>query len=83
MKDSKPVTTPRTGIQGSLDPCDRMQYMQFLGSVMFLMIGTRPDIADTVNLLSRALKEPTEAHWVAAKRLLRYIAGTKDLGLEF
>lgn len=83
MQECKPVGTPCTGIDSNSDPFDKSYYMQLLGSVMFLMIGTRPDIAYTVNLLSRALKDPTQAHWTAGKRLLRYIAGSKDLGLEY
>lgn len=83
MQDCKPVNTPCTGIDSNTEPFDKTYYMQLLGSVMFLMIGTRPDIAYTVNLLSRALKDPTHAHWIAGKRLLRYIAGSRNLGLEY
>lgn len=50
---------------------------------MYLMIGTRPDISYIVGKLSQFLERPTEAHWKAAKRVLKYLRGTTDYGLVF
>ena len=44
---------------------------------------TRPDISYAVRLLSRFMHAPKESHWKETKRVLRYIRGTLDLGLEF
>ena len=86
MHESKPVSTPFTKLDSSEeanDEVDKELYMKFLGSVMFLSVGTRPDISYAVNVLARAMQQPTKAHWTAAKHLLRYISGSRDLGLTY
>jgi hypothetical protein len=46
-----------------------------------LSTRTRPDIAATVGVLSRQVSDPRPVHWMALKRLLRYLKGTMDLEL--
>jgi histone deacetylase 1/2 len=43
---------------------------------------TRPDISFAVNKVCQFLSQPTEAHWEAVKRILRYVKGTLDTGLR-
>ena len=50
---------------------------------MYLMVGTRPDLAYSVSVLSRTLDCSTEDDVVKLKRVLRYIAGTCDLGIVY
>ena len=50
---------------------------------MYLANCTRPDIAFAVNLLARHSADPTRHHWTGVKCILRYLNGTKDLGLFF
>ncbi|XP_067209204.1 uncharacterized protein [Linepithema humile] len=50
---------------------------------MYLAVGTRPDISFSVSVLSQFLENPSEVHWKAAKRTLRYIAGTYNIEIEF
>lgn len=86
MEDSKPMSTPLTKVDTSEEAsqeADRELFMQFLGSVMFLAVGTRPDLSFAISTLSRAMQQPTVGHWVAAKHLLRYLSGTRNLGLTF
>jgi hypothetical protein len=45
---------------------------------MWAAVATRPDIAFAVSLLSQFLENPSMIHWNAAKRVLRYLKGTKD-----
>jgi hypothetical protein len=65
-----------------LVPANKSIYQQLVGSLMHLMIGTRPDIANAVNIVSRFAANPSEAHMEAAKRILRYIKGTVDFKLH-
>ena len=58
-------------------------YLSLIGALMYLANSTRPDIAFAVNLLARHSAAPTKRHWVGGKQILRYLNGTKDLGLFF
>ena len=57
-------------------------YKQIVGSLMYLT-ATRPDIMHAVSVISRYMECPTEIHLLAAKRILRYLQGTKEFGLFF
>jgi hypothetical protein len=57
-------------------------YKQLVGSLMYL-IATRPDLMYVVCLISRFMANPTEIHLQAAKRVLRYLKGTVDLGIFY
>ena len=65
----------------SADSEDRKRYQRAVGSLMYLMLCTRPDIAYAVSQLSRFAANPSEKHHAALKRLLRYLKGTSDYGL--
>lgn len=45
------------------------------------MAYTRPDIAYSINRLSQFMHRPTDVHWLAVKRILRYLAGTLSHGI--
>ncbi|CCE29311.1 uncharacterized protein CPUR_03004 [Claviceps purpurea 20.1] len=62
---------------------DREWYAKAIGSVMYLMLGTRPDIAFAVSCLSRFMSNPTNTHISGVKRLFRYLNGTQDLQLVY
>lgn len=80
MLEAKPVTTPMatspklTLLSGTVldNPRD---FRMVVGSLQYLAF-TRPDIAYSVNRLSQFMHRPTDEHWQAAKRILRYLAGT-------
>lgn len=85
MLDAKEVTTPMatfpklTLLSGTaLD--DPREYRMVLGSLQYLAF-TRPDIAYSVNRLSQFMHRPTDIHWQAAKRILRYLRGTLSHGI--
>jgi hypothetical protein len=50
---------------------------------MYLMVGTRPDIAFAVGVVSRTLESPSPRDWSKVKRIMRYLRGTTDLGLTY
>ncbi len=61
----------------------RVKYQFAVGSLMYLMLGTRPDLAFAVSQVSRYSANPTDAHWTAVQKIFRYIKHTKDLRLAF
>ncbi|KAL0345620.1 UNVERIFIED_CONTAM: Retrovirus-related Pol polyprotein from transposon TNT 1-94 [Sesamum radiatum] len=65
------------------DSVSQADYAKIIGSVMFLMNYTRPDIAYAVSRLSRYTHNPNKDHWDALRRLLRYLKGTMNLCLHF
>jgi hypothetical protein len=61
----------------------KVPYREAIGSLMYLAVGTRPDIAFAVSTLSQYLENPGKPHWEAAKRVFRYLLGTRDLSLVY
>lgn len=57
-------------------------FKQLIGSLMYLSV-TRPDIAFVVCLLSKFMTDPKVSHMAAAKRVLRYVKGTMNLGVFY
>ncbi|KAK9684337.1 hypothetical protein RND81_10G203400 [Saponaria officinalis] len=87
MKDCNPVSTPvECGMKLHKDikgkKVDGTLYKQIVGSLMYLT-ATRPDIQYSVSLISRYMENATELHILAAKRILRYLQGTRDLGIFY
>lgn len=88
MQQCNPVMTPELHIKILERPAEDAKdknwpYRELIGALMYLAVGTRPDLANTVSKLAQFSNEPNQQHWAAAKRVLRYLAGTKDLGLVY
>jgi transposase InsO family protein len=66
----------------SSDPASSGPYNQLIGSLLWVSQCSRPDVAFVVNKLSQYLRDPSEAHWQAARRVLNYLLSTKDLRLR-
>jgi hypothetical protein len=62
---------------------DKQWYSSAVGSLMYLMLCTRPDIAYSVSVLSRFLVNPGPSHLSAVKHVLRYFRGTLNYDLVF
>ena len=84
MENCKPVSTPLPTdakmvlSQGATSEEERREmeavpYRQAIGSLMYLMVSTRPDIAAAVGILSRFMENPGRIHWEGVKRVLRYV----------
>ena len=65
------------------EPADPMLYRSAIGSVMYAMLATRPDIAYSISLLAQFSQLPTQHHWRALRRLLRYLRTTKRYKLTY
>ena len=59
----------------------RVPYASVGGSLMFVIICTRPDIAQVVRAVNRDMMNSGRKHWIAVKRILRCIRGTFDVAL--
>ena len=89
MSDCKPVKTPvdpgnrLVKTAEDEEALDQLLYQSVVGSLMYLATCTRPDIAYAVGMLARFSSKPNRSHWVAAKRVLRYLKGTMNYGLLY
>lgn len=73
-------TTPKLRLRDGPILSDASQYRSIVGSLQYLAF-TRPDISFAVSKLSQFMHQPTECHWQAVKRVLRYLAGTPNHGV--
>ena len=86
MHDSKPVNTPMATHPPLLHShgsptSNHTDYRAIVGSLQYLSF-TRPDVVFTVNKLAQFMQAPTDLHWLALKRLLRYLRGTLHAGIQ-
>ena len=58
-------------------------YQSLVGSLMYAMLGTRPDLSFAVTKLSQFGSNPTDYHFKAAKHVLRYLSATQNYRLQF
>jgi hypothetical protein len=58
-------------------------YQTLMGKLLFLAIFSRPNIMYTVNRLTQHNSKPEPCHFTAAKRVLRYLKGTKTLWMHY
>ncbi|KAK8523044.1 hypothetical protein V6N12_073755 [Hibiscus sabdariffa] len=94
MEESKRGFLPmRHGISLSKEMCpstpqerERMSqipYASTIGSIMYAMIGTRPDLSYALSMTSRYQANPGEGHWTAVRNILKYLRRTKDVFLVY
>lgn len=90
MQDTNSVTIPadvslekNAYLKRNEEHYTRAPYREAIGSLMYLAIGTRPDISLAVNKAARFMEKPTKHNWQEVKRILKYIKGTSDYGLFF
>jgi hypothetical protein len=94
MKNEKPVSTllanhfkltkemcPKT--QEEIEYMSRVPYSSTIGSLMYAMVCTRPDIAHAVGVVSRYMNNTCKEHWEELKWILRYFRGTATHALCF
>lgn len=89
MDKANSVLTPMT----NYDACspatvnepraNQLEYQERIGSLMFLMINTRPDIAQAVGKLSQYTHDPAIRHRNAVDHLMKYLNGITNLALTY
>jgi hypothetical protein len=62
---------------------DQRRYSQIIGSLMYLIGATRPDISYAVSKPSRFTSNLRDDHWKALERVLRYLRGTTSFGIHY
>ncbi|XP_021833818.1 uncharacterized protein LOC110773602, partial [Prunus avium] len=87
MQDSKPCATPvgsgsQLSATDSVPLSDPREYRSVVGALQYLTV-TRPDITYAVNQVCQHMHQPTLVHWIAVKRILRYLKGSPSDGLFF
>ena len=75
--------TPEATLKGEEVFAQPYPYRNVVGSLQYLVRGSRPDIANAVRELSKFLTRYNKSHWEAALGLLGYLKGTKDYGLVY
>jgi hypothetical protein len=91
MEDCNPVVTPlNPGVKLLKEENEDSEMkkrtthlQQIIGSLMYLMLGTRPDLAAAVGIVSQFASRPSPAHLHAAQHILKYVKGTTDVKLHF
>ena len=74
---------PSIEIRRNEGPKAEVPFRRLIGNLMYLAIATRPDITFIVYKLCQHLDNPSEVHWQAAKRVIRYLKATPDYGIVF
>lgn len=88
MDNAKTKTTPLSPAnkltkQGEPLDTSTYGYSELIGSLLYLSVCTRPDIAQAVGALARYMSKPTTDNWTTAKGVLKYLAGTVERGINY
>ena len=85
--DCKPSKTPISPnnklVPNKGEPINQEEYAKIIGSLMYAMINTRPDIACAIGILSRFTSNPNSEHWKELSRVMRYLKQTINYGLHY
>ena len=90
LENAHPKRTPMTlsmkltaSARTAADPTIQKQYQSMVGSLMYAMLGSRPDICFAVNKLAQYGSNPDEEHLAAAQRIFQYLKATRDYRLTY
>ena len=94
MNNSKGVSTPLSqqfklsADQGPKTEQEKKEmemipYSNIVGSLMYTMVCTRPDMAQAMSVVSRYMSNPGRSHWQAVKWLMRYTKGSQGVGIMY
>jgi len=89
MSECRPCVTPiisseKAVVSDSTETDSvKFPYRSAVVAVMYLMTGTRPDIAYAVGIVSRNLENPSRSDVTQVKRIFRYLRGTTDVGIVY
>ena len=86
MLDCKPVATPMASKRVSLSQTEELylditEYRRIVGTLQYLTL-TRPNLSYVVNTVCQYVHAPTNEHFQMVKHILRYVKGTRSLGVR-
>ena len=85
-KCTRPAAIPMQEIpDGTLvaSKAQQKEYPVIVGKLLWLANCTRPDLSLAVSVLARHMREPSQEHYAAAQRVLQYLEGTRNVGLNY
>ncbi|TXG57384.1 hypothetical protein EZV62_018697 [Acer yangbiense] len=94
MLDAKAVSTPLAShfvlsakqcpsTDAKMEEMVKVSYANVVGCFMYAMVCTRPDISQAVSVVAKYMANLGKEHWNAIEWILRYLKGTKELGIMF
>ena len=94
MNEAKPMSSPLSShfklskeqspkTKEERDHMSKVPCASAIGSLMYVMVCIRPNIAHTVGVMNRFMSRPGKQHWEAVKWILRYLRGSLDTCLCF
>ena len=94
MEKSQPISTPLAthfkfdasaipSIKEDKDCMSRVPYSSVVGSFIYAMMCTRPDLAHAVSVVNGFMSNPGKTHWEVVKWIMRYLRGTSNLCLVY
>ena len=94
MQNAKPVTTPLAThfrlssalcpqLDEEVDYTSRVPYSSVMGSLMYVMVCSRPDLGYVVSAVSRYMEKPGKEHWKAVQWIMQYLRGSGNVCLQF
>ena len=76
--NAKLSKTQSPSTEAEITEMSRVAYASTVGSIMYAMTCTRPDVAFVLSMVSRYQGNPGKAHWIAVKNILKYLRRTKE-----
>lgn len=88
MEDCRPSEVPmqpklQLSVGANTSDDSRLPYRELIGCLMYVMLGSRPDLCFCITYFSQFQSTYTENHWKHLKGVLRYLSNTKNYGLKF
>ena len=94
MHEAKPVSTPLAAhfrLSSAMCPqsdknveyMSKVPYSSAVGSLMYAMVCSRPDLSHALSVVSRYMANPGKEHWKAVQWIFRYLCGTANACLQF
>lgn len=86
LADAKPSEVPMNVSYRRENNTDNIlisneKYRKLIGSLLYVSVNTRPDIAASVAILAQKVERPTQEDWGELKRIVKYLKGTANLSL--